>query len=267
MARALNPAAGPTISIPWAKVLRKTIFFACLLALWEALARTGIWPDYLFPGPLAVADKLISGFGDSSFFIAILVSLRRLLIGYCISLVVGVIFGLLIGRNKLIEETLGSLVLGLQALPSVCWIPLAILWFGLSEQAMTFVVVMGALFSIILGVVAGVKNTPPVYLKAARNMGSHGLPLALQVILPAALPTILTGLKQGWTFAWRSLMAAELIYITVSLGGLLDTGRNLNDTAQVIAVMLIIIAIGAAIDAIFFTPLEKRVRERWGLAR
>lgn len=250
----------------WTKTLRQVLFYVLLLAVWELLARSGIWPDYLFVGPLAVASRIVAGFQDGTFLTAILVSLNRLLIGYGISLIVGVALGLLIGRNHYAEETLGSLVLGLQALPSVCWIPLAILWLHASEQAMIFVVVMGALFSITLGVDAGVKNTPPLYLKAARNMGASGVGLATRVILPAALPAILTGLKQGWTFAWRSLMAAELIYITVSLGGLLETGRDLNDISQMFAIMLIIIAIGVAIDGGIFGPLERLVRRRWGLA-
>lgn len=250
----------------WAKTIRQALFYGLLLVIWELLARSGIWPDYLFVGPFAVASRIVAGFQDGTFVTAILVSLRRLLLGYGISLLVGVALGLLIGRNRYAEETLGSLVLGLQALPSVCWIPLAILWLHASEQAMVFVVVMGALFSITLGVDAGVKNTPPLYLKAARNMGSRGFALATQVILPAALPAILSGLKQGWTFAWRSLMAAELIYITVSLGGLLETGRDLNDISQMFAIMLIIIAIGAAIDSGIFGPLERLVRRRWGLA-
>src|SRR5579884_2364678 len=201
MARAVNirvpQAAG---SWSWAKVARQVGFYLILLALWQLLATSNLWPDYLLPTPVEVAGKLASGFGDGSFFIAILTSLRRLAVGYAISLVLGVILGLLIGRNRYIEETLGSLVLGLQALPSVCWIPLAILWLHASEQAMIFVVIMGAVFSITLGVDAGVKNTPPLYLKAARNMGASGVVLAARVILPAALPAILTGLKQGWTF-------------------------------------------------------------------
>jgi NitT/TauT family transport system permease protein len=130
---------------------------------------------------------------------------------------------------------------------------------------MIFVVVMGALFSIALGVDAGIKNTPPVYIKAARNMGSQGLAPSVQVILPAALPSIITGLKQGWTFAWRSLMAAELIYVTVSLGGLLEGGRDFGDTAQVFAIMFIIVLIGIAIEASIFGPLERTIRKRWGL--
>ena len=170
------------------------------------------------------------------------------------------------GRLELRRATVGSLALGLQALPSVCWLPLAILWFGLSERAIIFVVVLGALFSITLGVEAGMKNTPPLYLKAARNLGAHGLALYRDVVLPAALPTILAGLKQGWSFAWRSLMAGELLYFTLSLGNLLQTGRDLNDAAQVIAVMLLIVIVGVSIGQIIFAPVERRVRERWGLA-
>ncbi len=245
--------------------IRQIVFYAALIALWEGIVRLGIWPDYSLPSPFEVVTSLVNGFSDGSFINAILVSLGRIAIGYSISLVIGVILGLLLGRNRIVEETLGSLVLGLQALPSVCWLPLSLLWFGLTEQAVIFVVVMGALFSITLGVDAGVKNTPPLYLKAAVNMGAHGLGLATRVILPAALPAVITGLKQGWTFAWRSLMAAELLYYSLSLGNLLQTGRDLNDMAQVMAVMVVIIAIGIAVEALIFNPLERRVRARWGL--
>lgn len=277
MARSISLRKGPEQSTKertssktqqWlTRFIRRVLFYALLILLWQVLAASHIWKDYLFAGPADVWDRVLSGFHDGSFETAILTSLRRLALGYGISLVLGVLLGLLIGSNRYVEETLGSLVLGLQALPSVCWIPLSLLWFGLHEQAMIFVVVMGALFSITLGVDAGVKNTPPVYIKAARNMGSHGFALSTQVILPAALPSILTGLKQGWTFAWRSLMAAELLYITVSLGGLLENGRDLNDIAQMFAVMIIIIILGVAIDSLVFGPLERVVRTRWGLAR
>ena len=175
---------------------------------------------------------------------------------------IGVTLGLLLGRNRLFEETVGSLILGLQALPSVCLLPLAILWFGLTDQAVIFIVVMGALFSITLGVDAGVKNTPPIYLKAARNLGARGLAVSTQVVLPAALPAVMSGLKQGWTFAWRSLMAGELLFYSLSLGNLLQTGRDLNDAAMVMAAMAVIISIGVASDSLIFAPLERRVRER-----
>lgn len=250
----------------WRTWLRRLIFYALLLLLWQGVVQLGIWPDYTLPGPLTVFNSLITGFQTGLFLQGSLVSLQRLVIGYAISLVIGLVLGLLIGNVRAVEETVGSLVLGLQALPSVCWLPLAILWFGLSEQAITFVVVMGALFSITLGVDAGVKNTPPIYLKAARNLGSRGVSLYARVVLPAAMPAILNGLKQGWTFAWRSLMAGELLYFTVSLGNLLEQGRDLNDASQIMAVMVVIIVIGVAIDSLVFAPLERRVRLRWGLS-
>jgi NitT/TauT family transport system permease protein len=258
--------AGGVGSATAAVWLRRLAFYALLLAAWELLAQSGIWPNYLFPGPADVLGALVSSVRHGLLIEAALVSLRRIALGYGISLALGLILGLVIGRIRLVDETVGSLVLGLQALPSVCWLPLAILWLGLSERAIIFVVVMGALFSITLGVSAGVKNTPPIYLKAAQTLGVRGLAIATQVVLPAALPAILGGLKQGWSFAWRSLMAGELLYYTLSLGNLLQTGRDLNDTAQVVAVMLVIILIGASIDVLVFGPIERQVRVRWGMA-
>jgi NitT/TauT family transport system permease protein len=243
----------------------RILFYIVLLVAWQILFSLSIWPDYDLPGPLEVLNSLITGFTQNLFLQSILASLARLAIGYAISLVTGVILGLLIGRIALLKETIGSLFLGLQALPSVCWLPLAVLWFGRNNQAIIFVVVMGALFSITLSIEAGVRNTSPVYLRAARNMGTHSLSLYTQVIFPAALPTILNGLKQGWSFAWRSLMAGELIFTTIGLGQLLQNGRASLDSAEVVAVMLVIIAIGVAIDALIFGPLERLTRTRWGL--
>jgi NitT/TauT family transport system permease protein len=259
-----RPAASSRWSLAW---LRRPVFYLLLLALWEAIARSGVWPAWLFPGPLTVLATLGEIAGKGLLFQASLTSLERILFGYGISLTIGVPLGLLIGRVRLASDTIGSLVVGLQALPSVCWLPLAILWMGLSEQAIVFVVVLGALFSITLGVEAGVKNTPPHYLRAARTLGARGLALYPQVILPAALPAVLGGLKQGWAFAWRSLMAGELLFYTLSLGNLLQSGRDLNDAAQVMAVMLVIIAVGVAVDQTIFAPAERRVRLRWGLTQ
>src|SRR5260370_38257596 len=142
------------------------------------------------PGTAGVLEAVVDGFQHGQFLQAALVSLQRLVIGYSISIGIGMVLGLLIGRFRGLEETVGSLMLGLQALPSVCWLPLAILWLGLSEQAIIFVVVMGALFSITLGVEAGIKNTPSIYLKAARNLGAGGVALSLQDVLPARSPAI-----------------------------------------------------------------------------
>jgi NitT/TauT family transport system permease protein len=249
----------------WGRWSVRLLFYVLLIAAWQLLFNSNIWQDFVLPSPPEVLNSLATGFRSGFFLQSALASLGRLAIGYAISLFLGLVLGLLIGRVSLLKETLGSLFLGLQALPSICWLPLATLWFGLNDQAIIFVVVMGALFSITLGVESGVRNTSPVYLKAARNMGTRGLALYTQVIFPAAFPTILNGLKQGWSFAWRSLMAGELLYNTVGLGNLLETGRDLLDSAQVVGVMLLIITIGVAIDALIFGPLEKRTRTRWGL--
>lgn len=246
-------------------LLRRALFYLFFLIIWHLLAHSGLWKSYLFVGPIDVGQTLLKGLQDGTYLAAMTTSLSRLVIGFGLSLVLGLILGLAIGLNHFVEETLGSFVLGLQTLPSVCWTPFAILWFGLTEQAMIFVVIMGALFSITLGVDAGVKNTPPLYLKAARNMGAHSFSLVFHVVIPAALPTMISGIKQGWSFAWRSLMAAELIYITVSLGGLLQTGRDLIDVPMMFAVMLIIIILGIAINGLVFDPIEHVVRRRWGL--
>jgi NitT/TauT family transport system permease protein len=244
--------------------VRRLIFFAGLLVLWEAVSRFGPWPDYLMPGPVAVGRAIVAGLRSGLFVQGAMISMARLLTGYGISLVGGILLGTLLVRFTLLRETVGSLIVGLQALPSVCWLPLAILWFGLNERAITFVVVMGSLFSIVLGVQSGIANTSPVFVKAARNLGAGGVRLYTDVVLPAAFPTILAGLKQGWAFAWRSLMAAELLYFSLSLGNLLQTGRDLNDAAQVMAVMTLIIAVGVAFNQALFAPLERRVAERWG---
>ncbi len=247
---------------------RKLAFYVGLLLVWEALTRLHLWPSYVFPSPLSVGASLWGGVADGSYVLAAVISLRRILLAYGLSLAIGIPIGLLLGRVRLIQDTLGSIVLGLQALPSICWLPLAVLWFALTEKAILFVVVMGAVLSVTLSTADGVRNTPPLYLRAARTMGAGGLQLYTGVVLPAALPAILSGMKLGWSFAWRSLMAAELLYATPGrwgLGQVLSMGRELNDMSQVIAVMLIIIAIGLAADRLLFSPAERHVRERWGL--
>src|SRR5207244_7500542 len=175
------------------------------------------------------AEALWHSIQDRSLLIATGVSLRRVLTGYALSLALGVPLGVLLARCRWLEETLGSLVLGIQTLPSICWLPLALLWFGLNDSAILFVVIMGAFLSITIATESGVKNVPPLWLRAGRNMGAKGHRMLLEVIIPAALPSIIVGMKQGWSFAWRSLMAGELLYVSVGLGHLLTLGRELND--------------------------------------
>lgn len=247
------------------KIIRQIIFYALLIGLWEFLFRLRIWPPYLFPSPHQVLETLKEGFANKTFLFGISVSLRRLLVGYAISVFFGVLLGLVIGKFKALDETVGGFITGLQTLPSICWLPLAILWFGLSETAIIFVVVMGSLLSVTIATDDGVKNIQPIYLKAGRNMGARGKDMFLHVVLPSALPSILIGLKQGWSFAWRSLMAGEILFVSLGLGHLLNMGRELNDMSQVIAVMLIIVAIGVFMDRVVFGTMEKRVRKIWGL--
>jgi NitT/TauT family transport system permease protein len=246
--------------------LPKIVFFAALIAVWELFSLLHVWPEFLFPSPHGVGSTLLGGFTDGTYAIGIGVSMLCVLAGYLISLAIGLPLGLVIGRVRLLDETVGVVLTGLQTLPSICWLPLALLWFGLNESAILFVVVMGSLLSISISAEDGVKNTPPKYMNAARNMGARRLNLYLHVVLPAALPAILTGMKLGWSFAWRSLMAGELLYVSLGLGQLLMMGRDLNDMSQVIAVMLVIIAIGLVVESLIFAPMEQRARERWGLA-
>lgn len=213
-----------------------------------------------------MVQTLIWGFQDRTFLIGTWVSVQRIVIGYVISLILGVFFGLLIGRFKILDETFGSLITALQVLPSICWLPLAILWFGLNEVAIQFVVIMGAFLAITIATDSGIKNIPPLYVRAARTMGIQGFDLYARVILPAALPSIATGMKLGWSFAWRSLMAAELLFVSLGLGHLLQMGRELNDMAQVMAIMIIIMAIGLFFDQLVFARFEKHLRQRWGTA-
>ncbi len=245
--------------------IAQVVFFLGVLGVWQGLVMLGVWPEFVFPSPLGVLKTLARGLQNGTFLIGTATSLQRIAFGFGLSAVFGILLGLLLGRVKLLHQTVGSAVLGLQALPSICWLPLALIWFGLSEQAILFVVVMGALLSITLATEGGVRNTPPVYMRAARNLGAKGWQLYALVILPAALPSIITGMKLGWSFAWRSLMAAELLYVSQGLGQLLTMGRDLNDMSQVISVMLLIIAIGLTMDRFFFSPIESRLRERWGL--
>ncbi len=239
-----------------------------MLALWETGFRREWWNSYLFPGPSEVARALRDGVRDGSLPIAIRVSLTRLLTAFGVALVVGTFLGLLNGTVRIFNRTLGVLALGLQTLPSICWLPLAIIWFGLSERAIFFVTLMGALLAIVIAVSDGVQNIPPLYLRAARMMGARGPRLYREVMLPAAFPAIISGAKQGWAFAWRSLMAGELLSVStgaLGLGQTLMRGRDLNDMSLVLAVMFILIVIGIVADRLVFTRLENRVRRRWGL--
>ena len=243
------------------------LFFAALVLLWELAVRSGRWSAVILPSPVSVGEYLWASALDGTLLEAIWVTMTRLLLGYFMGVIIGLPLGLLTSTSQILEDTIGALALGLQTLPSVCWVPLALIWFGQSEGAMLFVVVMGTVWSVIIATDYGARSIPPIFARAARTMGSEGLHRWTRVILPASLPFLVTGMKQGWAFAWRSLMAAE-IYVTIltgfGLGHLLHYGRELNAMEQVIGVMLAIVLIGLLADRLLFSPWERFLHTRWG---
>jgi NitT/TauT family transport system permease protein len=252
------------------RFLSAAAFFVLLILLWQWVFQAKVWSAVLLPSPLQVLTYLKGAITDGTLGHATVTTMRRLVIGYIVGLVGGLPLGLLTARWKLFRDTIGTISLGLQTLPSVCWVPLALLWFGQTEAAMLFVVVMGTLWSVVIATDTGVRNVPPIYRRAALTMGSKNLHIWLKVIFPAALPFIVSGMKQGWAFAWRSLMAAE-IFVTIltgfGLGQLLHYGRELNAMEQVIAIMFVIVVIGLLADKIFFSPIERFMHRRWGLSQ
>jgi NitT/TauT family transport system permease protein len=241
------------------------IFYSILFGIWALIARLHIWPPYLFPTPWGVGEELYAGFADHSYWIAIYVSMQRVLIGYAISVVLGMILGLGVASNKFLEETMGGLLVSLQSLPSICWWPLALLWFGLSQNAILFVVIMGSLLSVTLAMEDGRKQMPKIFGMAGRNLGARKFQLFWYVLLPASLPFIVSGLKQGWAFAWRSLITAEMLYVSLGLGQVLMMGRETSNMNAVIAVMVLIVALGYIMDGLVFRSMERHLQHKWGL--
>lgn len=242
---------------------------AVLLGIWEAVALLHVKPAYVIPPPADVWGAFSDLWRAGHVTGAVGTSLRRGAVGYLVSLAIGTPLGLLIARVRPVRLGIGSLVAGLQSLPSVTWVPVGIVWFGLSETTVYFVVIMGAVPSIAQGIVSAVDQMPPLLLRVGRSMGARGVDLYRHVILPAALPGYIAGMKQAWSFSWRSLMAAELITqspdLGLGLGQLLDNARQLNDMTLVMTSILVILAVGIAVDSLVFSPLDRAVRVRRGL--
>ncbi len=252
----------------WKRVTAKVIFFIILVGLWQAAYLLELVPPYLFPGPFAVLEKFVELGKSGELFQSIALSLKRMFMGYGISVVGGLTIGVLAARSWIFKETVGSLILSLQSLPSIVWLPLALIWFGLGEGAILAVLILGALFSIAVATEGAIRNVPPIYLKVGRVLGARGPVFAKDILFFAALPELIGGLKLGWTFAWRSLMAAELIRQDVfGVGRLLETGRSLNDVALMLAAIISILVIGLTVDGLIFGTIEKKIRLRYGLER
>jgi NitT/TauT family transport system permease protein len=240
---------------------------AIALAAWQLVVWSG-WKDpWVLPGPGETLPVFWDQLSNARFWEAVGLTMQRALVGFALSIAVGVVVGVLVSQFRVLRRAFGSLITGLQTMPSIAWFPLAVLLFQLSESAILFVVVLGAAPSIANGLIGGVDYTPPILLRAGKVLGLRGLLLYRHLIMPASLPSFVAGLKQGWAFAWRSLMAGELLVIigdTTSLGVLLSQARELNNTADMISYMLVILIIGIVIDQLFGV-VDRAIRTRWGM--
>jgi NitT/TauT family transport system permease protein len=253
------------LSATWPPVLA----IGLLLLVWELTYRSGVKPPYALPSPADVGLVLRDQVGDGTLLGAMATSLTRGGLGFLAALAIGTPLGILIARVRPVRRGIGPLVSGLQSLPSVAWVPAAIIFFGIGDTAIYAVVLLGATPSIANGMVSGIDQIPPLYQRVGKILGARGLASARHVLLPAALPGYVGGLRQGWAFSWRSLMAAELIVnspeLGQGLGQLLDAGRSLNDMSLVFAGILGILVVGIAVELCVFAPLERRVLRRRGL--
>lgn len=247
--------------------LQRLLFLASVWAGWEIVCRYGPWPDYLLPAPSHVLLALWEGLKAGTVGAAAAVSLKRAALAFGAALVLGVGAGFLLVESPGFGALFRPIVSGLQSLPSICWFPLALLWLGLSERSVYAVTVLGALFSIVTSVAVGLRQVPPIYTQAAETMGIKGFDRYRWVLFPALLPTLVSGARQGWAFAWRSLMAAELLFHNGGVGYLLMRARELNDVAGVMAVIFVVLVLGALVERLFFERIDGHVRRLWGLER
>ncbi len=252
----------------WGWVWPKALAIGIVLGVWQLVVWSGWRPPYVLPGPTVVLADLWELMQTARFWEAVATTMRRAVTGFCFALVLGTLVGVLVGRVRTLRMAIGSLITGLQTMPSIAWFPLAILLFGFSESAIFFVVVLGAAPSIANGVISGIDHIPPQFLRLGRVLGARGVSLYRFIVLPAALPSYVSGLNQGWAFAWRSLMAGELLVIIAqrpALGTQLEFARQFNKASLLLATMLAILIIGMLVDGIF-TSVSRSLRRRRGLA-
>jgi len=242
------------------------LFITVFLGIWQFTFLLKIFPVISLPSPLMVTGSFIELIQNMTLLTSIGITMYRLLIGFITSIIIGLMVGLLMVKFSGFGKTMGSFAVGLQTFPSVAWVPFAILFIGLNDVGILFVVVLSSTFSIMTSIYSGFRNIPPLYIKAANNMGSKGFSLFRYVMIPAAMPTILVGIKQSWSFAWHALIGAEILMAaSIGLGHVLLVGREFQIMEQTIASMITIFLIGWIFDRIIFSKLEERVRDKWGL--
>jgi NitT/TauT family transport system permease protein len=243
-----------------------TLFIAAFIGIWQLVFILGIWPKVSMPSPAMVAESFASLLQNLALITSIGITIYRLVIGFAISIAIGIAIGLAMVKFPGFGKTMSSFAVGLQSFPSVAWVPFAILLIGLNDFGILFVVVMSSVFSVIMSTYSGIRNIPPLYIRAARNMGAKGFSLFRYVMIPAATPSLLVGIKQAWSFAWHAVIGAEILIAASSgLGHILLVGREFQLMDQIIASMITIFAIGLLFDRVMFSKLEDKVRDRWGL--
>ena len=270
---ALQTSVAPSAS-RWSKVFQAVyppvLAIAILLAVWQVLVWLEVQPIYNLPGPTQVWEAVTRAAASGTLWQALGTSLSRGVLGFLAAVAIGTPLGILVARVRWVRVSFGPIITGLQVLPSVAWVPAGIIWFGLSDATVYFVILMGAVPSIINGIVAGVDQVPPLYRRVGQVLGANPVEMIVYVILPAALPGYIAGLKQGWAFSWRSLMAAELIAvggdIGFGLGQMLQQGRDLGDMSRIFVGIILILVVGIAVELLFFAPVERAVMRRRGLA-
>ncbi|WP_326700671.1 ABC transporter permease [Streptomyces sp. NBC_01754] len=251
------------------KILPPVVAVVLVVLVWQLLVWGKVTDDYKLPPPSAVWDSARDMWLKGTLLDVVWTSVSRGLLGFLLAVAIGTPLGLLVARVRVVRAAIGPILSGLQSLPSVAWVAPAVIWLGLDDKMMYAVILLGAVPSVANGLVSGVDQVPPLFLRAGRTIGATGLRGTWHIVLPAALPGYLAGLKQGWAFSWRSLMAAEIIAsspeLGLGLGQLLENGRNNFDMPGIFLAILLILFVGIAIDLLIFSPLERRVLRGRGL--
>ncbi|MCE7011607.1 ABC transporter permease [Kibdelosporangium philippinense] len=257
----------------WRRFVRSVwppvVALVVLVVVWQILWAAAFWPEFKLPAPLAVWDEFVEMVETGRIFEVLWTSIHRAVLGFLAAVVIATPLGLLVAKVSVVRRAIGPLLSGLQSLPSVAWVPAAILWFGLNDGTIYFVVLLGSVPSIANGLVSGIDQIPPILPRVGKTLGAGRLASARHILLPAALPGYIAGLKQGWAFSWRSLMAAELIAqspdLGFGLGAYLNEGSNFNDMPTVMAAIFLILLVGIGIDLLVFRPIERAVLRARGL--
>lgn len=253
------------------KVLNKdtlslVIFLSAFVGIWQLVYVLEVFPKLSLPSPFAVGQTIIELISDFTLIEGTALTLWRLFLGFMISITLGMSIGLTMIKFPQFGKTMSSFAVGLQSFPSIAWIPFAILLIGFNDFGILFVVIMSCIFSVMLSTYTGIRNVPPIYLRAAKNMGAKGFSLFRHVLIPAATPSLIMGMRQAWSFAWHALIGAEMLITTlVGLGYILSVGREFSNMSQIIATMIVIFTIGLIFDRVVFIKIEEKVRDRWGL--